>query len=230
MRLVGTARCPQGDPTGERVDERCGPAADPLAPWSPSCPGDPRQRRLEPAVSSASISLLFGLPDTVAVRHGSDPERQVLTRVISDVTGVVEREVVDLADACVSCAIREDIIPTLERIAAAGRWRSIVACLPVAAAAPKRSMAPRPGLRPSPPPRPSRRRARDPRCRLMTSPRLLLAAHPTGERLGLGRGRRPSRCRSHPEVGPGQPADPHHRAGSRRRPGWLGRDRPSADC
>jgi G3E family GTPase len=35
----------------------------------------------------------------------------------------------------VSCAIREDILPTLERLAAANRWTSIVACLPVAAEA-----------------------------------------------------------------------------------------------
>jgi len=84
---------------------------------------------------SASISLHFGLPDAVAVRHTIDPERQVLTRVVSDVTGVIELEELSLAHACVSCAIREDIVPTLERLAAQGRWSSIVACLPVAAEA-----------------------------------------------------------------------------------------------
>jgi G3E family GTPase len=81
------------------------------------------------------MSLQFGLPDAVAVRHTIDPERQVLTRVVSDVTGVIEREELNLAHACVTCAIREDIVPTLERLAAQGRWSSIVACLPIAAEA-----------------------------------------------------------------------------------------------
>ncbi|WP_223884220.1 GTP-binding protein [Micromonospora craniellae] len=50
-------------------------------------------------------------------------------------TGIVEHEEINLAHACVSCAIREDIVPTLERVAAQGRWKSIVACLPIAAEA-----------------------------------------------------------------------------------------------
>lgn len=89
----------------------------------------------EDAMLSASISLQFGLPDPVAVRHTIDPVAQVLTRVVSDVRGVIEREEINLAHACVSCAIREDIVPTLERLAAQGQWGSIVACLPVAAEA-----------------------------------------------------------------------------------------------
>ncbi|MFT3873409.1 MAG: GTP-binding protein [Nocardioides sp.] len=89
----------------------------------------------EGAMLSASISLQFGLPDAVSVRHAIDPERQVLTRVVSDVTGVIEREEINLAHTCVSCAIREDIVPTLERLAAQGRWSSIIACLPIAAEA-----------------------------------------------------------------------------------------------
>ncbi len=84
---------------------------------------------------SAGISLQLGLPDAVSVRHAIDPERQVLTRVVSDVTGVIEREEISLAHTCVSCAIREDIVPTLERLAAQGRWSSIIACLPIAAEA-----------------------------------------------------------------------------------------------
>lgn len=89
----------------------------------------------EAAMMATSISLQFGLPDSIAVRHTIDPERQLLTRTVSDLSGVVEREEINLAHACVSCAIREDIVPTLERLAAQGRWGSIVACLPVAAEA-----------------------------------------------------------------------------------------------
>jgi G3E family GTPase len=89
----------------------------------------------EGAMGSASIVVHLGLADSVSVRHTIDPERQVLTRFVSDVTGVLEREELNLAHACVSCAIREDIVPTLERLAATGRWSSIVACLPIAAEA-----------------------------------------------------------------------------------------------
>ncbi len=89
----------------------------------------------ETAMSSASLSLQFGLPDAVSVRHTIDVERQILTRSVTDINGVVEWEEIGLAHACVSCAIREDIVPTLERLAEQGRWTSIVACLPVAAEA-----------------------------------------------------------------------------------------------
>ncbi|QZY28189.1 GTP-binding protein [Nocardioides coralli] len=89
----------------------------------------------EKAMLSASMSLQLGLPDAVTVRHTIDSERQVLTRVVSDVTGLIEREEVDLEHACVTCAIRADVLPTLERLAAHGSWGSIVACLPIAAEA-----------------------------------------------------------------------------------------------
>ncbi|MFT3886883.1 MAG: GTP-binding protein [Arachnia sp.] len=89
----------------------------------------------EAAMLASTVSLQFGLPDTVAVRHTIDPGRQVLTRTVSDVTGVIEHEEINLAHACVTCAVREDIVPTLERLARSGRWPSIVACLPIAAEA-----------------------------------------------------------------------------------------------
>lgn len=89
----------------------------------------------EGAVLSAGLSLQFGLPDSVSVRHTIDTERQVLTRVVSDVTGILEREEIDLEHACVTCAIREDIVPTLERLAAQGTWAAVIACLPIAAEA-----------------------------------------------------------------------------------------------
>lgn len=87
------------------------------------------------AMAATMVGLQFDLPDAVAVRHHIDVERQVLTRTVSDVTGVVEQHETLLEHACVSCAIREDILPTLERLARARRWRSIVAHLPVGAEA-----------------------------------------------------------------------------------------------
>ena len=87
------------------------------------------------AMLGTAISLQVGLPGSVGVRHTIDVERQILTRVVSDVLGLIEREEISLDHACVTCAVREDIIPTLERLAKTERWTSIVACLPVSAEA-----------------------------------------------------------------------------------------------
>lgn len=85
------------------------------------------------AMAAAHLSLLFDLPQAVAVRHHIDLERGVLERIVSDLTGVIEREELLLEHACVSCALREDVLPTLDRLARDGRWRTIVAHLPVGA-------------------------------------------------------------------------------------------------
>jgi G3E family GTPase len=87
------------------------------------------------AMASTMIGLQWDAPRAVTVRHAIDVSRQVLTRVVSDVDGVVERTHLDLDHACVSCALREDVMPTIERLADDGRWGSIIAHLPVAAEA-----------------------------------------------------------------------------------------------
>lgn len=84
------------------------------------------------AMDSAMVNLSWDLPRAVAVRHRIDPDSQVLTRTVSDAGGVLEQEQIPLEHACVSCALREDILPTLERLARDDRWSSIVAGLPVA--------------------------------------------------------------------------------------------------
>lgn len=81
-------------------------------------------------MDSTLMTLAWSLPRTVSVRHRIDPSSQVLTRTVSDVTGVLEQVHVQLAHACVSCALREDILPTLERLARDGRWDTIVSGLP----------------------------------------------------------------------------------------------------
>jgi len=85
------------------------------------------------AMAATTVGLQFDLPGAVAVRHHIDVEHQVLTRTVSDLTGVVEQHEIELDHACVSCAIREDIVPTLDRLARTRRWHSIVAHLPVGA-------------------------------------------------------------------------------------------------
>ena len=76
------------------------------------------------------VSLGWDLPGAVLVRHRIDPHAQVLTRTVSDATGLLETEEIQLEHACTSCALREDIVPTLDRLAADGRWRTVVSALP----------------------------------------------------------------------------------------------------
>ncbi|TDD66526.1 cobalamin biosynthesis protein CobW [Jiangella aurantiaca] len=87
------------------------------------------------AMASATITLQWDLPDAVVVHHRIDVARSRLLRTVSEVTGVVESEEIDLEHACVSCAVREDVVPTLARLAQAGRWGVIVAQLPAGAEA-----------------------------------------------------------------------------------------------
>lgn len=88
---------------------------------------------IDPVAADATVmSLMFDLPRAVAVRHRIDPHSQILTRTVSDLTGVIEREQFQLEHACVSCALREDILPTLERLARDPRWDAIIAALPTA--------------------------------------------------------------------------------------------------
>lgn len=84
------------------------------------------------AIDSVMLSLSWDLPGAVVVRHHIDPDSQVLTRIVSHAGGVLEREEIELEHACVSCALREDIVPTLERLGRDARWGSIVAGLPTA--------------------------------------------------------------------------------------------------
>lgn len=85
------------------------------------------------AMAATTIGLQWDLPRAVVAQHTLDADRSTLTRTVSDVSGLVEQQVLDLGHACVSCALREDILPTVRRLAASGRWGAVVAVLPVAA-------------------------------------------------------------------------------------------------
>ncbi len=87
------------------------------------------------AMAATTVGLQFDLPSAVVVQHTLDVRTQRLTRIVSDVTGVIEHVHHDLEHACVSCALREDVVPTLERLARSRRWGAIVVHLPVAAEA-----------------------------------------------------------------------------------------------
>lgn len=85
------------------------------------------------AMAATTIALQWDLPRAVVLRHDLDVAGQQLQRVVSDATGELERVVHHLEHVCVSCALREDVVPTMERLAADGRWDTVVVHLPVAA-------------------------------------------------------------------------------------------------
>lgn len=80
---------------------------------------------------SALFGLLMDAPGTVALRH--DILDGALRRVVLDATGVVEDLQVPLEHACLSCAVREDAVPTIARLAHDGRWTHVLLALPVSA-------------------------------------------------------------------------------------------------
>ncbi|MDQ3156212.1 MAG: GTP-binding protein [Actinomycetota bacterium] len=87
------------------------------------------------AMAAMTVSLQWDLSRAVVVRHTIDAAASRLHRMVSDVTGIVEEAWTDLEHACTSCALREDILPTLGRLAGSGNWDSIIAHLPVTAEA-----------------------------------------------------------------------------------------------
>ncbi|WP_275004095.1 GTP-binding protein [Promicromonospora iranensis] len=80
---------------------------------------------------SALFGLLMDAPAVVAVRH--DIHTDHLRRVVLDATGVLEDVIVPLEHACLSCAVREDAVPTIARLARDGRWTHVLLALPVSA-------------------------------------------------------------------------------------------------
>lgn len=82
------------------------------------------------AIDAAMLGLSWDLPNAAAVRHRIDPQSQVMRRVVSHAGGILEQEEILLEHACVTCALREDILPTLERLGRDKRWSSVVVALP----------------------------------------------------------------------------------------------------
>ncbi len=76
------------------------------------------------ALLAADRSLLLVRHDLADVRAGN------VHRVVRDSAGVLEDERVSLAHGCVSCTLREDVLPTLARLVATHPGRDIVLMLP----------------------------------------------------------------------------------------------------
>ncbi|MEU4364090.1 GTP-binding protein [Promicromonospora sp. NPDC023987] len=94
-------------------------------PVSVLASGDPVLR------DSALFGLLMDAPGVVAVRHDIHPVH--LRRVVLDATGVIDDVLVPLEHACLSCAVREDAVPTIARLAHDDRWTHVLLALPVSA-------------------------------------------------------------------------------------------------
>ena len=82
-----------------------------------------------------AAGLLCDLPGAVVLQHDLDADG-VLHRTVHDLGGVRERERLELDHGCLSCALREDVLPALHRLTAGTeRPSAIVLALPVSAEA-----------------------------------------------------------------------------------------------
>lgn len=89
---------------------------------------------VDPVVRESSIfAAVTGAPRTGVLRTDLDPLTGILRRTILDFDGVHEDETLPLEHTCWGCAVREDSLPTLERMAGSGRWDRILVALPVGA-------------------------------------------------------------------------------------------------
>ncbi len=80
---------------------------------------------------SATAAALWGGPGTVLLRYDLAPDR--LHRLAAEFDRVLEDVDVPLEHACLGCALREDVLPTVAAIARAGRAERLVLALPVTA-------------------------------------------------------------------------------------------------
>ena len=94
---------------------------------------------------SFCAGLVLDLGDAVVVQHDlrvgavGGAVREVgavggaVRRVVMDRGGVVYDDEQLLDHACLACAVREDLVPTVAQLAQDGRWRTVVVALPVTA-------------------------------------------------------------------------------------------------
>jgi G3E family GTPase len=78
-------------------------------------------------------SLLLERPGMLALRYEVDAEHGALRRVLGDAERVIDDSLVELDHPCVSCAMREDAIPLLARLAAQSRWNGLLLAPPISA-------------------------------------------------------------------------------------------------
>lgn len=94
---------------------------------------------MDPVVRDISGgALLVDLPGAALLRHDVIPANGSaggrVRRLVTDAGGIVEDRTTELGHACLSCAVREDLVPTLQRMIDSGRWSAIIVALPVTGA------------------------------------------------------------------------------------------------
>lgn len=80
---------------------------------------------------SFTSGLLLDLPRAVVVTH--DLDGGGLRRMVTDRDGIRYDDRRPLEHTCLSCAVREDLVPTLSQLVEDGRWDQVVVALPVSA-------------------------------------------------------------------------------------------------
>ncbi|GAB3850774.1 zinc metallochaperone GTPase ZigA [Micromonospora andamanensis] len=85
------------------------------------------------ATYAVARALLAADPALLLVRHDlTDVRVGGVQRVVRDGCGVLEDERISLAHGCVSCTLRDDVLPTLARLARAYPDRDLILMLPEA--------------------------------------------------------------------------------------------------
>ena len=83
------------------------------------------------ATEAVARIMLVADTDLVLVRHDLTAARAGrVRRVVRTADRVLENEMVELRRGCVSCALREDVVPTLVRLARARPGRTLLLALP----------------------------------------------------------------------------------------------------
>ncbi|MFI2265042.1 CobW family GTP-binding protein [Micromonospora aurantiaca (nom. illeg.)] len=83
------------------------------------------------ATYAVARTLLAADPALLLVRHDlTDLAAGTVHRIVRDAAGVLEDERITLAHGCVSCTLREDVLPTLARLARAHPHRDLLLMLP----------------------------------------------------------------------------------------------------
>ncbi|WP_422733777.1 CobW family GTP-binding protein [Micromonospora sp. WMMD558] len=83
------------------------------------------------ATYAVARTLLAADPSLLLVRHDlTDLAAGTVHRIVRDGAGVLEDERITLAHGCVSCTLREDVLPTLARLARTQPDRDLLLMLP----------------------------------------------------------------------------------------------------
>ncbi|MGP5253868.1 GTP-binding protein [Brachybacterium alimentarium] len=89
---------------------------------------------IDPVLRDSLVaSLLLDVEGAVELRYEVTADSSALRRLLLSVDGVLEDDAVTLDHPCVSCAMREDAVPTLDRLARDPRTAAVLLAPPISA-------------------------------------------------------------------------------------------------